>query len=91
MASNDWLSTLILRLWFLIQRNPLTILVFLLQLIIEFLPLIEDLHKLIINLVTVELLKDIFLMLKLILWLFCLLGSLLFLYDSKSVLRLFCL
>lgn len=88
MASDHWLSTRILWLLFRAQAMPLAVLVLLLQLIVEPLPIIENLHELVIHFVTVELLEDILLVLKLVLRLLSLLSSLLFLNDGECILWL---
>lgn len=60
-----------------------------LQLVIKLLTVIKNLHQFVINLITIELFKDILLVLELVLRLFGLLGSLLLLDHGESVFGLF--
>ena len=94
MPSNNGLCAWIFRLLcFRINTKSIVIWLFWLRsflslhLFVEGLTLLEYLHEFCINLITVQLLKDVFLMLKLILWLFCLFSSHLLLQLSISVLR----
>jgi hypothetical protein len=80
------LSTLILRLLSTHNRSRSWWLILFLHIGVKLLSFIEDLHQLGIHLVTVQLLQDVLLVIELILWLFGLLGSLLFLDQGVSVL-----
>ena len=97
MASRHGLSTRVLLLLnFLIYGQPLTIpfaiqvfsSFFLLKLLIKCFPFIENLHQLVVDFVTVELLQNVLLVLKLILGLFGLFSTLLLLNQSKRILWL---
>ena len=94
MSSDRWPSALVLwmarRFGIGTHWNSVAsaVAVLLLHLSIQSLSFVEYLHKLVIDFITVELSQDLFLVLKLVLWLFCLLGSLLFLYKSVCILWL---
>jgi hypothetical protein len=81
VASNHRLSAGILLLGLL----SWSFVSFLLELVIKLLSVIKYLQKLIIDFITIELFKDILLVLKLILWLFGLLCSLLLLDHRESI------
>ena len=65
-----WVNAKSIIIWLLLLRSFLS-----LHLFVESFTLLEYLHQFCINLVTVQLLKNVLLMLKLILWLFCLFSS----------------
>ena len=60
----------------------------LLHLTVESLPLFEDLHEFVVDLITVQLFEYVLLMLKLVLWLPGLLCSLLLLDQGEGILGL---
>lgn len=86
MPSDDRLSTRSLLWWLLTDARPLIVPFLLFHLIIEGFPLIEDLHQLIVDLITIELFKNVLLMLKLVLRLLSLFGPLLLLDYLECIL-----
>lgn len=83
IASLNRLSTLILRL--LSTHYWSDIFIFFFHIGIKYFSFFKDFHQLGINLITIQLLQNAFLMIKLILWLLGLLSSLLLLNKSVSI------
>ena len=87
MASYSWTCAWILWvIWFSTHRYSITTSIFFFHLLIQRFSLIEYLHQFFIHFVTIKLFQNLFLMFKLILRLFGLFRSLLFLNESISIL-----
>ena len=87
VSSLQRFSTLVFRLFSTHNWSLILSSIFFFHLLIQGFSLFKYFHQFGIYFITIQLFQNVFLVIKLILWLFCLLCSLLCLYNTKSILR----
>lgn len=87
VSSLQRLSTLVFRLFSTHNCSLFLSSIFFFHLLVQSFSLFKYFHQFSIHFITIQLFQNVFLVIKLVLWLFCLFSSLLCLNNTKSILR----